>query len=329
MSANYNKYDDAMNKAKELTERYGELDKKLNAEMETYKQKAEELTGEKGLDKAFNKGSELAQKTAGEAATQAQASARQAGMSKAASAMMGANTSAGQYAQNLNNSTSQAYSANQDNLNAQGQNVANAQQNIGNINERVSQQTGMASQQANVAQAKQDQKYKGIGTGLQVLGSVGSMASLVSDERLKTIFGEEDCHKVTDLLSKINAIEFVYTEDAKDKYDGELNVDEDKHIGVSAQELEKNPLTESVVEINENGDRIINTSELTAVNTAALSSLAKEVKELKDMVWQLQLQEDDAHNRQRKEYIEEPHDKMITHIAEIIQKSGFNFNKGE
>lgn len=325
MSANYKQYDESRAKYQDLQNRYNELDKKLNAEMETYKQKANELTGEKGLDKAFNKGTELAQKTAGQAVTQAQTSARQAGMSKAAAAMMGANQSANTYADTLQASTNQAYSANQDELNAQNKAIDVAQGNIGNNDTRVGQQANLMASDKAVAEAKQDQIYKGIGTGLQVAGQVAQIGAMAaSDERLKKIFGEKDCDRVIDLMSKINAIEFVYTDGAQDKYDGSMNVDDDTHVGVSAQELEKNPLTQAAVE-EVNGDKMVNTAELTTINTASISALAKEIKELKDMVWQLQHQEDDAHNRPRKPYTEEEHDKVINHVAEVLHEQGSLF----
>lgn len=325
MSANYDKYDENMKKAQELMDRYKELDNKLQKEMDTYKSMAQDLTGEKGVQKAMETGTKLAQQTAGQAVTQAQASARQSGMSKAASAMMGANQSANQYANNLQNSMNTAYNANQDSLNTQNTNVNNAQKHIDNNNSRVGQYTGMANQEAQKAQAQQDQIYRGVGTATNLGGQLLSMGAGLSDERMKDIFGETDCGRITDLMSKINAIEFKYTDEAQDKYDGNFNVDDDVHLGISAQELEKNPLTENVVEINENGDRVINGVELTAVNTASISALAKEISELKDMVWKLQHKHDDEHMEIRKEYEEMPHDEIIEKTAHILKDTNTDF----
>lgn len=95
-----------------------------------------------------------------------------------------------------------------------------------------------------------------------------------SDERLKRIFkGNEDAVKC---FSKIDSILFEYNNKAKKVHpDGENNVDDDVHYGVKAQDLEKNPLTESVVSEDDAGFKQVNSAELTMANTSMLAEVCR------------------------------------------------------
>ena len=86
------------------------------------------------------------------------------------------------------------------------------------------------------------------------------------------------------VIAKINAIDFTYKDEAKEKYGENPNVDDAEHIGVKAQELETNPATKGTVATNENGDKMLNTDHLTAVNTAAISELSRRVLALEEVV---------------------------------------------
>lgn len=95
-----------------------------------------------------------------------------------------------------------------------------------------------------------------------------------SDERLKNIFGDnEDAIKA---FAKIDSIQFVYNNKAKEIHPGEENgVDSDVHYGVKAQDLEKNPLTASAVSEDASGYKQVDPAELTMANSAVISDICK------------------------------------------------------
>lgn len=95
-----------------------------------------------------------------------------------------------------------------------------------------------------------------------------------SDERLKELFnGNEDIVK---LFSDINAYEFQYTPEALQLYDGTHCVDDGTNIGVMAQELEANPVTENIVsEDPETGYKMLDIGKLAATDAAVLSDVCK------------------------------------------------------
>ena len=104
-----------------------------------------------------------------------------------------------------------------------------------------------------------------------------------SDERLKNIFGENE--DIIKLFSKINAIEFKYNDEAKEIPDAEEHgVDDDLHLGIKAQDLEKNPLTESAVSEDEHGHKMVNTDELTMANSAVISEICKRLEAIEKVL---------------------------------------------
>ncbi len=98
-----------------------------------------------------------------------------------------------------------------------------------------------------------------------------------SDERLKNIFGDnEDIIKV---FAKINAIQFTYKDKAHNIPDAEnRGVDDDLHYGIKAQDLEKNPMTASAVVEDEMGNKLVDTKELTTINSAVISEICKRLE---------------------------------------------------
>ena len=97
-------------------------------------------------------------------------------------------------------------------------------------------------------------------------------ATIISDCRLKELFGTDDIVK---LFSHINSYEFKYTPKALRLYNGTKGVDEGTNIGVMAQELEENPVTENTVIDDENGYKNIETNKLAAADTAVLADVCK------------------------------------------------------
>ena len=110
------------------------------------------------------------------------------------------------------------------------------------------------------------------------------VASAVSDVLLKTVYGDSLDDKIIDNFAKISAISFKYNDEAKSKYGQEKAVDDNQHIGVIAQELEANPITEGAVKTNENGDLEVDTRHLTFVDTAAIGELSRRVLALEKAI---------------------------------------------
>ena len=108
----------------------------------------------------------------------------------------------------------------------------------------------------------------------------------VSDEQLKnkSVFNDD----IIDLFSKINAYDFAYTDKAKDLYLGNKGVDNDEHVGVMAQELQQNPITDSTVTKDENGYFSIDTKELTMADTAVLSDVCKRLLQVEERLNKLE-----------------------------------------
>jgi hypothetical protein len=113
-------------------------------------------------------------------------------------------------------------------------------------------------------------------------------AAGVSDVLLKTVYGDSLDDRIIDNFAKISAISFEYNDEAKSKYGEEKAVDDNQHIGVIAQELEANPITEGAVKTNENGDLEVDTRHLTFAGTAAIGELSRRVLALEEAVKELQ-----------------------------------------
>lgn len=108
----------------------------------------------------------------------------------------------------------------------------------------------------------------------------------VSDEQLKnkSVFNDD----IIDLFSKINAYDFTYTDKAKDLCLGNKGVDNDEHVGVMAQELQQNPITDSTVAKDKNGYLSIDTKELTMADTAVLSDVCKRLLQIEERLNKLE-----------------------------------------
>lgn len=112
-------------------------------------------------------------------------------------------------------------------------------------------------------------------------------ASAVSDETLKSIYGDSIDDKIIENFAKISAIDFTYNDEAKEKYDDNLGVDDKEHVGVIAQELAVNDATKGTVSQNENGDLEVDTRHLAFADTAAIAELSRRVLALEEAVKEL------------------------------------------
>lgn len=125
----------------------------------------------------------------------------------------------------------------------------------------------------------------GLGGGGNMGETAGAVKDVIgafkSDERLKELYGE----KAPDLIEcfkNIDAYMFKYKKEAQELYGKRCGVDDDKHVGVMAQELESNPATAAAVSTDENGYKEVDAKEMTLVNTAVLSEIAKKLDDMEN-----------------------------------------------
>ena len=102
-----------------------------------------------------------------------------------------------------------------------------------------------------------------------------SLNDTVSDRRAK-IYEEASPYKQ---YANLNAYLYKYKPELVKTAKGRLGMDGKEHVGVMAQELEKNPVTAGAVH-DENGIKTVDTRQLTMANTATLADIAKEVEKL-------------------------------------------------
>ena len=123
------------------------------------------------------------------------------------------------------------------------------------------------------------------GANAQVDGSIANFTpispTVVSDERLKDIFGEET---PIDCFAKIHSYEFKYTPQAQEMMRGKDHVDDKEHLGVMAQELLMNPATSACVIKDMDGFLKVDTAQLTMANTATIAELSRKVQQLEQML---------------------------------------------
>ena len=242
-----------------------------DAAKEKYEQLERKYAGKSGIDIGRAQGSNIAE-TAGKSAVQsATTGARSAGMNKAQAALagMGAGSKAAS-----------------DNYGAGTQMALNKQQN------ELSNSLSMTDKASQVDQKKYEGKVNqetakmgAISSGLKDAATVAgsAIAAMASDETLKNLYPDmgED---ILNAFRKIRSCEFTYTPEAIEKTKVEIlpGVDEDAHMGVSAQDVEA-VLPEAVVD-NGSGHKLVDTKEMTMANTAAIAELARQLKELKEKI---------------------------------------------
>lgn len=119
----------------------------------------------------------------------------------------------------------------------------------------------------------------GIAEAAEAAAAVGG-----SDYNLKEIYGDAITDKIIENFAKISAIDFTYKPEAQEQYQGDKGVDGNEHIGVIAQELEKNPVTEGTVTEDQNGNKVVDTRHLAFADTAAIAELSRRVLALEAVV---------------------------------------------
>lgn len=148
---------------------------------------------------------------------------------------------------------------------ASGFNLASAAKNIAGLTKDKSSED-KATEEATEEAEKAKEATK------ETTEEVAEGDNIISDCRLKELFGTDD---IVELFSHINSYEFKYTPKALRLYNGTKGVDEGTNIGVMAQELEENPVTENTVIDDENGYKNIETNKLAATEAAVLADVCK------------------------------------------------------
>ena len=148
---------------------------------------------------------------------------------------------------------------------ASGANLASAAKDIAGLTKDKSSEDKAAEEAAEEAEKAKE-------TTKEATEEVAEDGNIISDCRLKELFGTDDIVK---LFSHINSYEFKYTPKALRLYNGTKGVDEGTNIGVMAQELEENPVTENTVIDDENGYKNIETNKLAATEAAVLADVCK------------------------------------------------------
>ena len=148
---------------------------------------------------------------------------------------------------------------------ASGANLASVAKSIANIKDEKSSEDKATEEAAKEAE-------KATEATKETTEEVAEDGKIISDCRLKELFGTDD---IVELFSHINSYEFKYTPKALRLYNGTKGVDEGTNIGVMAQELEENPVTENTVIDDENGYKNIETNKLAATEAAVLADVCK------------------------------------------------------
>ena len=148
---------------------------------------------------------------------------------------------------------------------ASGANLASAAKDIAGLTKDKSSEDKAAEEATKEAE-------KATEANKEATKEVAEGDNIISDCRLKELFGTDDIVK---LFSHINSYEFKYTPKALRLYNGTKGVDEGTNIGVMAQELEENPVTENTVIDDENGYKNIETNKLAATEAAVLADVCK------------------------------------------------------
>ena len=156
---------------------------------------------------------------------------------------------------------------------ASGANLASAVKDIAGLTKDKSSEDKAAEEATEEAEkAKDATKEATKDATKEATEEVAEGDNIISDCRLKELFGTDDIVK---LFSHINSYEFKYTPKALRLYNGTKGVDEGTNIGVMAQELEENPVTENTVIDDENGYKNIETNKLAATEAAVLADVCK------------------------------------------------------
>lgn len=92
-------------------------------------------------------------------------------------------------------------------------------------------------------------------------------------------------------FAKIKTLDFHYKPEVVESANPEFAIDDKQHIGVSAQNLQENPITEGCVNEMDDGTKVVDTRHLTAANTAVLSEVCKALIDITDRLKRLEVEQ--------------------------------------
>lgn len=92
-------------------------------------------------------------------------------------------------------------------------------------------------------------------------------------------------------FAKIKTLDFHYKPEVVEKANDNFAIDDKQHIGVSAQNLQENPITEGCVNEMEDGTKVVDTRHLTAANTAVLSEVCKALMDITERLKRLEVEQ--------------------------------------
>lgn len=241
-----------------------------------YEELANKYTGLNGLQKATENASMSAKSASEAAGASATNQALNAGYSRAKAAMKGANASANAFNSNFDQSYQRASGMNSARLSAQ-QNLLNGEQH--KDDQKYGSESNRYSSAMGAAQA-----------GVQTAATV---AMMMSDEDAKDFAVEAGAggnpdNRLLEDMAKLSALDFTYKPEVQAEHSGSNGVDAAEHIGVSAQELAANPVTEGCVTEDGDGNKVLDTRHLTAANTAVLGEMSRRILELEKKIEEME-----------------------------------------
>ena len=105
-------------------------------------------------------------------------------------------------------------------------------------------------------------------------------AKAASDENAKDEISTDNVgDELIEEMAQVKPFHFYYKPEAAE-IDDTGSIDSDPHIGIKAQDLESQPLLNSIVSENDNGLKEIDIKEMTLANSAAISALINKLKDL-------------------------------------------------
>lgn len=260
------------NTPEDYTKAYQQSNKALQGMGNTIQnQKAlnSQYTGNAGYQNSLQQGLQGANVLSGQAGNQALQAARNTGMTKAQAAAMGTGAASNAFGNNFTNQQSMAAN--------QGMNAINANMGLANQQAQLSNQYNQnATMAQNEAQRKTGNAANELQTGINAAGALGKFLTGLSDERMKDVHDNVD--HISKLAEDIGTYLYTYKPEAQEAYPDET--DDKTRIGVTAQDLEKNPVTNGAVMEDKNGIKHVNGAQLAMEAIALISDMSKRISEI-------------------------------------------------
>ena len=121
---------------------------------------------------------------------------------------------------------------------------------------------------------------KGLSENISGIINTVKTAKAASDENAKDEISTDNVgDELIEEMAQVKPFHFYYKPEVAE-IDDTGSIDSDPHIGIKAQDLESQPLLNSIVSENDNGLKEIDIKEMTLANSAAISALINKLKDL-------------------------------------------------